>query len=147
MNFPHNKPWRYARVFRFALAGGSAAVVNLILAYIGVDLLGFRSELQQNLVNIVAMWLSLVYSFMVYRVYVWGDRTSSLSRILRRQLPLYHLSAGLGVLIRTLLFPVLLAFGVHYLPNIVVGIVAGATVNYLISDRYVFKDFAGEKGL
>jgi dolichol-phosphate mannosyltransferase len=125
---------------RFLIGGGSAAALNLLLAYVGVDLLGFRSDLQQNYVNFAAMETSLIYSFFVYRAYVWKDKGSSMGRVLLRQLPLYHLSAGAALLGRVLLFPVLQAFGVHYLLNIVLGILAGAAINYVLSDRYVFKD-------
>ncbi len=46
------------------LIGGSAAQLNLVLAYVGVDLLGLNTDLQQNYVNLVAMETSLVYSFL-----------------------------------------------------------------------------------
>ncbi len=115
-------------------------MLNLALAYLGVEVLGFSSELQQNYVNIVAMEISLVYSFFVYRAFVWKDRTSSARRILLRQLPLYHLSAGAGLVSRVVLFPVLQGLGVHYLANILIGILTGAAVNYCLSHRFVFKD-------
>jgi len=112
-----------------------------------VDLLGFRSDLQQNYVNVAAMETGLVYSFFVYRAFVWKDKTSSKRRILLRQLPLYHLSAGAGLLTRTLLFPVLQIVGLHYLLNIIVGIMVGAAVNYTLTNRFVFRSLANHKNL
>jgi dolichol-phosphate mannosyltransferase len=100
--------------------------------------LGFSSKLQQNYVNFAAMEISLVYSFFVYRSFVWRDKTRSASRVLLRQLPLYHLSAGAGLLTRTLLFPLLQIVGLHYLLNIILGIMTGASVNYTLTNRYVF---------
>ena len=136
------------RVFRFLIGGASAATLNLLLAYIGVDLLGFRSELQQNYVNFAAMETSLVYSFFVYRAFVWKDKVSSTSRVVFRQIPLYHLSAGAGLLSRTFLFfPLLQYIGLHYLPNIAIGILAGASVNYMLTDRYVFRNLPSEDSL
>jgi dolichol-phosphate mannosyltransferase len=123
---------------RFLIGGGSSTLLNLTLAYIGVDLLGFSSKLQQNYVNFAAMEISLVYSFFVYRSFVWRDKTRSASRVLLRQLPLYHLSAGAGLLTRTLLFPLLQIVGLHYLLNIILGIMTGASVNYTLTNRYVF---------
>lgn len=128
------------------IGGGSAAALNLLLAYIGVDLMGFSSELQQNYVNFVAMEISLIYSFFIYRAFVWKDRNSSVRRILFRQLPIYHLSAGAGLLSRTFIFfPLLQLFGLYYLLNIAIGILAGAGVNYVLTDRYVFRSIASEK--
>ncbi len=57
---------RLERILLFLIGGSSAAALNLVLAYIGVDLLGFSSELHQNYVNIVTMEAGLVYSFFVY---------------------------------------------------------------------------------
>src|SRR5215207_4344319 len=110
------------RILRFMIGGGSATILNLSLAFIGVDILGFRSDLQQNYVNFATMEVSLVYSFFVYRAFVWRDKVSSPSWILLRQLPLYHLSAGAGALTRMLLFPVLQIVSLHYLLNIIIGI-------------------------
>jgi dolichol-phosphate mannosyltransferase len=131
---------RLRRVSLFLLGGGSAAVLNLALVYTGVDVLGFDSGLQQNYVNVVTMEVSLVYSFLVYKAFVWRDDTPYASRAFLQQLSLYHLSAGSSVLARILLFPLLQVAGVHYLLNVAVGIVAGAAINYVLSDRYVFTD-------
>ena len=135
------------RIVRFLIGGGSAAVLNLLIAFIAVDLLGFRSDLQQNYVNLVAMETGLVYSFFIYRAFVWKDKVSSTRQVLLRQLPLYHLSAGAGLLTRTLLFPVLQIVGVHYLLNIIVGILVGAGVNYTLTDRYVFRSLTKNRSL
>lgn len=143
----HHKTPHFERIVRFLICGGSAAALNLLLAYIGVDVLGFNSDLQQNYVNFITMEMSLIYSFFVYRAFVWKDKTSSVKRILFRQLPVYHLAAGAGPLGRALLFPVLQAMGVHYLANILVGIVIGAAINYCLSHWYVFNDPMAEKNV
>ena len=109
--------------------------------------MGFRSELQQNFVNLVTMETSLLYSFFIYRAFVWRDKTSSVSRILLRQIPLYHMSAGAALVSRALLFPVLQALGLYYLANILLGIMAGAALNYFLSNRYVFNNLRGEKSV
>ncbi len=133
------------RILLFLAGGSSAAALNLALAYVGVDLLGFRSGLEQNFINFVAMEISLIYSFFVYRTCVWRIKTLNATDLLLRQLPLYHLSAGTGVLTRVLLFPLLQLLGVHYLVNIALGILAGSSVNYALSSRYVFKEHACEE--
>lgn len=136
---------RPERILLFLIGGGSAAALNLALVYVGVEVLGLRSDLQQNYVNIVAMEISLLYSFVVYRTFVWKYTAVGLAPILLRQLPLYHLSAGAGVLTRVVAFPLLQALGVHYLPNTVIGILIGSAVNYVLSDRYVFANPADGK--
>ena len=132
---------RLEQILLFCICGGSAATLNLVLAYIGVDLLGFNSYLQQNFVNLITMEAGLVYSFFVYKAFVWKDRNFAPGRVLLRQLPIYHLSAGAAILARVLLiFPLLQLFGVHYLLNITIGLLSGATINFILSDRYVFTE-------
>ncbi len=144
MKLPYLSP-RLERILLFLVGGGSAAVVNLVLAYVGVDLLGLNSDLQQNYVNIVAMEISLIYSFLIYRAFVWRIKTWDTAQIFLRQLPLYHLSAGTGILIRVLLFPLLQLLDVHYLLNVALGILVGAAVNYVLTDNFVFKDTTNRK--
>lgn len=144
MNLPYVAP-RLKRILLFLIAGSSAAALNLILAYIGVDLLGFSSYLQQNYVNVATMEVGLVYSFFVYKVFVWEDRAFSPRRVLLWQLPIYHLSAGAAILARGLLiFPLLQLLGLHYLLNITIGLLAGATITFILSDRYVFTTLLNE---
>jgi dolichol-phosphate mannosyltransferase len=146
MRIPYVSP-ELERILLFVVGGGSAAIVNLVLAYIGIDLLGFSSDLQQNYVNLVAMEISLVYSFLVYRIFVWRIKTWDTAQIFLRQLPLYHLSAGTGVLVRVLLFPLLQLLGVHYLINVALGVLIGAAVNYVLIDNFVFKESINRKSV
>ncbi len=144
MRLPYVSP-RLERILLFLVGGGSAAVLNLALVYAGVDLLGLSSDLQQNYVNLVAMEISLVYSFFVYRAFVWRVKTWNTTWVFLRQLPLYHLSAGTGILVRALLFPFLQLLGVHYLLNVAVGILIGAAANYVLTDNLVFKELKHRK--
>jgi dolichol-phosphate mannosyltransferase len=144
MKIPYVAP-RLERILLFLLGGSSAAVLNLALAYIGVDILGLSSDLQQNFVNIATLEAGLVYSFFIYRAFVWKVKTWDSAQILLRQLPLYHLSAGAAILARVLLiFPLLQLLGVYYLLNITTGLLIGAAITYFLSDRYVFTCFFGE---
>ncbi len=144
MRVPYVSP-ELERILLFLVGGGSAAIVNLVLVYIGVDLLGLDSDLQQNYVNLVAMEISLVYSFLIYRAFVWRIKTWDAPQILLRQLPLYHLSAGSGIVVRAVLFPILQLLGVYYLLNVTLGILVGAAVNYVLTHNYVFKDPTNKK--
>ena len=65
---------------------------------------------------------------------VWSVR-----EVLLRQIPLYHLSAGVAVISRIfLIFPILDWLKVNYAINTLVGVLVSASLNYLISDRLVF---------
>lgn len=60
--------------------------------------------------------------------------------VLWRQIPLYHVSAGAAVIVRIfILFPLLDWLKVDYKINTLVGVLLSAALNYIISDRLVFK--------
>ena len=129
------------RAVKFLLGGGVAAVFNLIAIFVLIEGLGLTTPLQRNIANIIAIELSLVFGFFIYRIWVWPGGVWRIWEVLLKQLPLYHLSAGASVLLRILIvFPLLDRLGVDYGINTLIGVVLSAVFNYLISDRLVFKD-------
>ncbi|MFM6246392.1 MAG: glycosyltransferase, partial [Dolichospermum sp.] len=70
----------------------------------------------------------------------WPGGVWTIREVLWRQIPLYHLSAGAAVITRIfIVFPLLDRLGVNYAINTFVGVLLNAVINYLISDRLVFK--------
>jgi len=133
-----SKPY-IAKISKFLCGGGIAALFNLLLIHIAVKYLGFDTPLLRNIANIVAIELSLIFSFFIYRIWVWPGGDWRLKKILAEQLPLYHLSAGAALLLRILvIFPFLDYLGINYLINTLLGVLAGASINYVLSDRLVF---------
>jgi len=133
-----SKPY-IAKISKFLCGGGIAALFNLLLIYVAVNYLGFDTPLLRNLANVVAVELSLIFSFFIYRVWVWPGGDWRPQKILLEQLPLYHFSAGAALLLRVLvIFPLLDYLGINYLINTLVGVLAGASINYVLSDRIVF---------
>ncbi|NES78178.1 MAG: glycosyltransferase [Okeania sp. SIO1H6] len=93
-----------------------------------------------NVANLIAIELSLLFSFFVYRIWVWPGGSWTFREVFWRQLPLYHVSAGTAVVARIfLVFPLLDWWGVNYAINTLVGVLINATLNYVISDNLVFK--------
>ena len=133
------------KLVKFLFGGGVAAAVNLFLIFALIEWLGFTTPLLRNVANIIAIELSLILSFFIYRIWVWPGGVWRISSVLFKQLPLYHLSAGAAVLLRVLIvFPLLDNWGVDYGINTLIGVLLSAVVNYLISDRLVFKEKASE---
>jgi len=127
------------RVFKFLVGGGVAAALNLLLIYLMIDKLGFNTPVLRNVANIVAIELSLLFSFFIYRIWVWPGGAWTVREVLFKQLPLYHLSAGASVIARIfVIFPVLDWLKVNYAINTLVGVLVSASINYLISDKLVF---------
>lgn len=127
------------KVIKFLLGGGVAATLNLILMYFFIEKAGFTTDFLENIANIISIEISLIFSFFVYRIWVWQGGSWKVQDILLKQLPLYHVSAGSAVVLRVfVVFPLLNWLGVSYSVNTLIGVLLSAILNYLISDRFVF---------
>ncbi len=128
------------KVVKFLIGGGVAALINLFLIFVLIEWLGFNTVTLRNLANIIAIELSLLASFFIYRIWVWTGGSWKIREVIFRQIPLYHLAAGTAILARIfLIFPILNWLGVNYLINTLIGVLVSAAINYMISDNIVFK--------
>ncbi|TRU31442.1 MAG: glycosyltransferase [Microcystis aeruginosa Ma_MB_F_20061100_S20] len=128
------------KIFRFLIAGGVAFLINLFLIYWFIDDLGFNTPFLKNIANVISIEISLIASFFIYRIWVWTGGDWTIRDVILIQLPLYHLSAGLAVLLRVfLIFPFLNWLGVSPGVNTMIGVLLGAGINYVASDSLIFK--------
>ncbi|MDF5724194.1 MAG: glycosyltransferase [Rhizonema sp. PD37] len=128
------------KVFKFLIGGGVAAGINLLLIFGLIEWLGFHTPTLRNVANAVSIELSLLASFFIYRIWVWPGGAWTVREVLWRQIPLYHVSAGTAVVARIFfIFPLLDWLRINYVINTLVGVLVSAVLNYLISDRLVFK--------
>ena len=128
------------KLFKFILGGGVSAIINLLLIFLIIDKLGFDTPALRNIANVISIEISLLASFFIYRIWVWLGGSWTLQKVLWRQFILYHFSAGTSVIARIfLLFPLLDWLKINYVVNSLIGIFLSASLNYLISDRLVFK--------
>ena len=128
------------KILKFLIGGGVAAVLNLLLIFLLIEKFGFNTPLLRNIANLISIEISLIFSFFIYRMWVWTGGVWTFREVILRQLPLYHISAGAAVIIRVfILFPTLDWLGVKYTVNTIIGVLLSASINYLISDRFVFK--------
>ena len=128
------------KVLKFLIGGGVAATLNLLLIFWMIELLGFNTPFLRNLANAVSIEISLLFSFFIYRIWVWPGGLWTIREVLLQQIPLYHISAGGAVFARVFfVFPILDWLKVNYGINTLIGVVLSAAINYVISDRLVFK--------
>jgi dolichol-phosphate mannosyltransferase len=130
-----------SKVFRFLVCGGITAIFNVVLLVLIIKLFGIKTPFWRNLANIISIEISVIFSFFVYRSWVWSTQRSTLQEMVLRQIPTYHLSVAASFVGRSLLiFPALDWLGVHYIVNTLIGIILGSIINYKISDRWVFSE-------
>ncbi|MBD2289427.1 glycosyltransferase [Microcystis wesenbergii FACHB-1317] len=128
------------KIFRFLIAGGIAFLINLFLIYWFIDDLGFNTPFLKNVANVISIEISLIASFFIYRIWVWTGGDWTIRDVILIQLPLYHLSAGLAVLLRVFfIFPFLNWLKISPGVNTMIGVLVGASINYVASDSLIFK--------
>lgn len=129
------------KLLKFLIGGGVATLFNLYLIFVMIEQLGWNDPFLRNLANAIAIELSLIFSFFIYRTWVWSGGNWNIKDVLMRQIPLYHLSAGSAVVLRIfVVFPALDWLKVDYRLNTLIGVLLSAFLNYFISDRLVFKN-------
>ena len=128
------------KLIKFLIAGTATALVNILLIFFLVEVIGLNTPSLRNLANIIAIELSVLLTFLIYRLWVWPIKRFNLKEILLRQIPMFHMVAGLAISLRILiLFPLLDYFGINYVINTLIGIAVGSVLNYLVSDRFIFR--------
>ncbi|MBE7386071.1 MAG: glycosyltransferase [Leptolyngbya sp. SIO1E4] len=128
-----------SKALKFLIGGAVAAGLNLVLIFLMIEKLDFSSAVLRNTANAISMEFSLIASFLIYKFWVWPGGSWKIKDLICKQLLLYHFSAGVALLLRIfIIFPVLDWLEINYIINTLVGIVASATINYIISDSLVF---------
>jgi putative flippase GtrA len=134
-NFLENKG------FRFIICGGITAAFNVILLEGLIKSLNIATALGRNLANVLAIEVSLIFSFWVYKLWVWSQSSWNWRTIIFREIILYHASMLFVISLRIfLIFPLLDWLGVKSIVNTLIGIALGSIISYFFSDRIVFKD-------
>jgi dolichol-phosphate mannosyltransferase len=129
------------KIFKFLIGGGVSATINLLLIVALIEWIGLDTPTLRNIANALSIELSLLASFFIYRTWVWTGGDWTIREVLLRQIPLYHVAAGSAILVRIfLIFPLLDSLGVNYGINTLLGVLLSATLNYLLSDHFVFKN-------
>lgn len=125
---------------RFLFFGAITAVFNIVLIALIIECFDLHSGLLRNVANWIAIEISVVFSFFVYRMWVWRIKSWDIRNILIKQLPKFHAASGAVILMRSLLiFPLLDWMHISYIVNTFLGIAVGAVANYVLTDQIVFK--------
>jgi putative flippase GtrA len=119
------------RLTRFAITGGLAAALQLLLLKLLLD-----AHVPGLPANVGAFLLAAQFNFLMSSLYTWRDRRGELS-LGRRWIAFHGAIAGMAVLN-------ILVFGAtrQVLPDMAAsaaGIAAGACGNFVLGDRLVFR--------
>lgn len=133
---------RIPRPIRFCFVGGLCALIQMGFLYAFVNL-----GVQKNLANFVAFMISVQVSFPLNRFITWNDRNEK--RAKRTKLVLQWVSFNgtylIGMVVNQLAFAISLLF-VHYIIAGLLGILAAMTINYTVSNKFIFARQKPERG-
>ena len=126
---------RRARPLRFAIVGGATGAVQL-----GALAMLVRAGLQPLLANAVAFALSAQMNFVLSQTFTWRDRNSGEAerRGIAGRWAAFHACISGGAVANLAVF----ALAIHVAPHLaaaILGIVAGASLNFLTNDRLTFR--------
>jgi dolichol-phosphate mannosyltransferase len=124
---------------KFIIVSGSAVVINLLLLFLFVNYLGFKTSLKQNVANVISMEISIVYNYILSRSITWKNRHQETGSKLLQQILKFHVTIGITILFRLGLFALLQVFGVHYIINAAIGIALASVFNFIVYDALIFK--------
>lgn len=124
------------KIVKFAITGGLGTITNLLLFFIFADLLHFNF----NVVSLFAFFVACTQNYILNHVWTFKGKSGSKLRLtLWVKFMLGSvLGFGLNLLVLNLLLKVYPSWKFYVIPQ-GVGTLAGVSVNFLISNFFVFK--------
>ena len=104
-----------------------------------VEVFGFTTYILKNAANILSIEISILYHFIISRLWTWHDAPRKKGKTLLGQFISFHVVNITGMIIRVIAFAVLEKLGVFYIVNVTIGICLAAAVSFILYDRIVFK--------
>jgi dolichol-phosphate mannosyltransferase len=127
------------RLKRFLLVGSSAFFVNAGLMIFFVEALGFASPLMKNIANLAAIEISILYNFLISRMWTWKDAPKKQQGRLAVQFIAFNFAALAGVVMRMASFAAMENWQMYYLLNMTIGAGMAAAFDFVLYDRLIFK--------
>jgi dolichol-phosphate mannosyltransferase len=125
------------------MCGALSSVFNILVLATIIKLLDANTPVARNIANLISIEISLLFSFIIYRMFVWKIQFPTIKLAIFQQLIRYHLSVSASIISRaSIVFPLLDWLGFHYSINTLIGIILGSIITYTMTDKWVFKNKA-----
>lgn len=131
------------RFLRFAVVGASGVLVNFAFLSIGLWLFsGWPESSRDAAASALGIAVSIFTNFLLNDVWTWGDRKKGTrKRDVAWRFSTYAVGAGIAAALQFGIAALFRgAFGAHVYLAQAAGIAVGTVVNYIISNKLVFKD-------
>lgn len=131
------------RFVRFAVVGASGVLVNFLFLTIGLwAFSGLAAGPRDTAASALGIVVSILTNFLLNDVWTWGDRKKGTrKRDFAYRLSAYVIGAGISAALQFGVAAMMRAWlDAHVYLAQAAGIAVGTVVNYIISNRVVFKD-------
>jgi len=128
------------RIEKFFVTGLSAAVVNLLLMVLFVEVFHFKTYILKNIANVLAIFLSIIYNFILSRLLTWSEIPKKHGKFLLMQFVSFGLANMITMALRVVVFAWLEKVGINYLLNVTIGIMLAAALSFILYDKLVFNE-------
>ena len=128
----------FACFIKYACNGIIVGLSQLIAILFLIEVLGFKSYLMKNIANGISIEVSIITGFIIHSSLTWRYAFKSFNHAFR-SFWMFQLISSVSLLLRVILFAVLLTAGVHYLPNVLIGMLVAIMLNFFGYKNIVFK--------
>ena len=126
-----------AKLFKYFFTGLLVALSQFLTMIFLVEVLGFESKLMLNIGYALSIEVSIITGFILHSFITWRYNFRNTAEILAKT-GQFHLVTGISFAVRQVLFYILLAAGIGYQLNTLIGIGVAILMNFVGYDRLVF---------
>ncbi|MHA1852048.1 MAG: GtrA family protein [Candidatus Heimdallarchaeaceae archaeon] len=133
-DFVENNSKDLGKMIKFGLVGGSVTILGALLMYLFIDILNINESVAYFIQTLIALQLNFIFN----KIITWSKKSNKLKSLVISWAK-FHLVRVVTALINQLLFALLISIKIHYLFAYAITIMVCTVINYLGTDRFVFK--------
>ena len=127
---------KYFRLFKFAAVGGFGIIVNMFFLWFFIEVVDLFYLVSSSL----AIEISIINNFIWNYMWTWHDRKVATTKAFLLRFLKYNFSMMFAAIANLILLGFFKeTFGLHYFMANMIGITGGFLLNYILSDRWIFK--------
>jgi glycosyltransferase involved in cell wall biosynthesis len=134
--------WKYnstttAKIIKYFTHGSIIALSQFIFMVLLIRGANLCTAYELNVANILSIEGALLIAFLLHSTLTWHVRFTSIKEIVRSLFE-FHLVTSVSIFTRIGSFYFLNFLGLHYIPNLIIGVVAALSINYFGYEKIVF---------
>ncbi|CAK8711609.1 Glycosyltransferase involved in cell wall bisynthesis [Candidatus Electrothrix laxa] len=134
--------WKYnttttAKIIKYVTHGSVVALSQFVFMILLVRGAKLTTAYELNVANILCIEGALLIAFLLHSTLTWHVRFTSIKEVVKSLFE-FHIITSVSILTRIGSFYLLNLLGLHYIPNLTIGLVAAILINYFGYEKIVF---------